>query len=98
MDSTTLGEMVHDVNILTVVANESYSDFTKALQSETAEIVADRPREVNEKLFEGNCSVLSNGGMILNELERKELWDRFYTNAPRLRTLSEKKYKNLKRV
>lgn len=61
MDSTTLGEMVHDVNILTVVANESYSDFTKALQSETADIVADRPREVNEKLFEGKLIIDING-------------------------------------
>ena len=52
MDIDALGELVHDINLLTVIANESYSEFTTALQKETAEIVADRPREVNELLFE----------------------------------------------
>lgn len=61
MDATKLGEAVHDVNILTVIANESYAGFTKALQDETADIVADRPREVNEKLFEGKVITDASG-------------------------------------
>ena len=61
MDSTKLGEAVHDTNILTVIANESYSDFTKALQEETAKIVADRPRVVDEKLFTGKVITDNNG-------------------------------------
>ena len=52
MDSNTLGEDVHNINVLTVIANESYDSFAKSLQSEIAEAVADRPREVTVNLFE----------------------------------------------
>src|SRR5699024_3944422 len=64
MDSTILGEDVHTVNTLTVVANESYEDFTKSLQSEIAAVVADRPREVTYELFKNKVIKDENG---LNE-------------------------------
>lgn len=51
MDSNLLGEDVHNVNVLTVVANESYDSFAKGLQTELAEAVADRPRMVTVDLF-----------------------------------------------
>ena len=51
MDSNVLGGDVHTVNVLTVIANESYDDFAKQLQSEIAEVVADRPVRVTEALF-----------------------------------------------
>ena len=41
MDSNLLGNDVHTVNVLTVVASESYDSFAKGLQSELAEVVAD---------------------------------------------------------
>lgn len=53
MDSNILGNDVHRVNVLTVIASESYDSFAKALQSELAEAVADRPREVTVELFLG---------------------------------------------
>ena len=43
MDAETLGDSVHDINKLTVVANESYSDFVDALQKETAAALRERP-------------------------------------------------------
>lgn len=52
MDENALGEDVHNVNVLTVIASESYDKFAKELQSELAEDVANRPRQVNELLFE----------------------------------------------
>lgn len=36
MDANVLGEDVHQVNVLTVIASESYEAFTRALQSEIA--------------------------------------------------------------
>ncbi len=42
MDAELLGEEVHEVNKLTVIANESYGDFTKALQRETREVLRER--------------------------------------------------------
>lgn len=53
MDKNVLGNDVHNVNVLTVVANESYESFAKGLQSEIAEAVADRPRAITEELFIG---------------------------------------------
>lgn len=64
MDSNALGGDVHNVNVLTVIANESYDSFAKRLQSEIAEVVADRPREVTADLFENKVIRDANG---LNE-------------------------------
>ncbi|MDO4711979.1 MAG: DEAD/DEAH box helicase family protein [Peptostreptococcaceae bacterium] len=53
MDANVLGNDIHHVNVLTVIASESYDSFAKGLQSEIAEAVADRPRAVTPELFEG---------------------------------------------
>lgn len=53
MDANLLGDDVHNVNMLTVIASESYDSFAKGLQAEIAEAVADRPRMVNADLFVG---------------------------------------------
>lgn len=50
-DAAVLGSDVHNVNVLTVIASESYDSFAKGLQSEIAEAVADRPRAVTRELF-----------------------------------------------
>ncbi len=42
MDAELLGDEVHEVNKLTVIANESYADFTSALQNETREVLRER--------------------------------------------------------
>ena len=64
MDSNVLGRDVHNTNVLTVVANESYDSFARCLQEEIAEVVADRPREVKADLFENKIIRDVNG---LNE-------------------------------
>lgn len=51
MDTNVLGNDVHDVNVLTVIANESYKKFAKELQDEIADAVADRPRAITAELF-----------------------------------------------
>jgi type III restriction enzyme len=53
MDTNILGNDVHNINILTVIASESYDAFAKGLQTELAEAVADRPRAVTVELFVG---------------------------------------------
>lgn len=52
MDENALGNDVHNINVLTVIASESYDKFAKSLQSEIAEAVGSRPRQVTEILFE----------------------------------------------
>lgn len=51
VDSETPGIDVHDINVLTVVASESYENFAKGLQSEIAETLSDRPRKANIEFF-----------------------------------------------
>ena len=45
--------IVHDVNILTVVASESYTDFVAGLQREIADSLSARPRKANVAFFTG---------------------------------------------
>lgn len=58
-----MGNDVHNVNILTVIASESYDSFAKGLQSEIAENVADRPRTITADLFVGK---------VINDLDGHE--------------------------
>ena len=51
---------VHDINVLTVVASESYKDFVGGLQKEIAENLSERPRQANAEYFEGK-SITVNG-------------------------------------
>jgi len=60
MDFERLGDAVHDINKLTVVANENYSTFVDALQKETKEALRERPTIANTAYFEGR-SVKTDG-------------------------------------
>ena len=51
MDVNALGNDVHNVNVLTVIASESYDSFAKGLQTELADAVANRPKAVTPELF-----------------------------------------------
>lgn len=53
MDANVLGNDVHKINVLTVIASESYDSFAKGLQTEIAATVADRPRAITPELFIG---------------------------------------------
>lgn len=61
MDVNALGNDVFNVNVLTVIASESYDAFAKGLQTEIAEAVADRPRAVTAELFIGKVIKDENG-------------------------------------
>jgi type III restriction enzyme len=70
MDVNALGNDVHNVNVLTVIASESYDSFAKGLQTELAEAVADRPKKVTQELFIDHLVVDSQGNefMITSEV------------------------------
>ena len=51
----------HDINVLTVVANESYEEFVKGLQSDIHDSLSARPRKANEGYFTGKVLVGANG-------------------------------------
>jgi len=84
MDENLLSrEEVHNVNVLTVIANESYDSFSKALQTEIAEAVADRPVKVEAKLFTekfGEDTALAIYESLIENgyVKRGELTEKYY--------------------
>jgi len=69
LDTNLLGEDVHNVNVLTVIANESYDSFAKGLQTELAEAVADRPRMVTADLFKNKVIKDADGAEQVVDIE-----------------------------
>lgn len=50
-DYELVGEQVHEINKLTVIASESYEAFAKGLQKEIADTLKDRPQKIEAKIF-----------------------------------------------
>lgn len=67
---------VHNVNVLTVVASESYSTFVDALQKDIKAELRDRPTVVEVDFFAGRQVTLPNTGetVTFNDRESKELY------------------------
>ena len=81
MDANVLGNDVHNINVLTVIASESYDAFAKGLQTEMAEAVADRPRAVTVDLFVGK--------VIKDESGNEQVIDRDTATAIHFDLISE---------
>ena len=60
-DEDLLGSAVFDTNILTIIASESYEDFSKGLQDEMAQAISTRPIIVTANLFDGKTIVFASG-------------------------------------
>ncbi|MGP5699568.1 type III restriction-modification system endonuclease [Glutamicibacter arilaitensis] len=52
---------VHEINELTVVTDESYTDFVKGLQDEISKSLASRPRKASIEFFTGKTIKTSEG-------------------------------------
>lgn len=61
MDATVPGISVHDINKLTVIANEAYEDFVNGLQNQIKANLFDRPSFIDTNYFKGR-KVNSNDG------------------------------------
>lgn len=61
MDANVLGNDVQSINVLTVIASESYDSFAKGLQTELADAVAGRPVAVTADLFKDKVIVDAGG-------------------------------------
>lgn len=57
-DKELLGDDVHNINVLTVIANESYADITNALQKETREALRERATKASTDYFKGKTITL----------------------------------------
>lgn len=58
---------VHDINVLTVVASESYKDFVAALQKDISDSLSARPRIADKAFFTGKMVVTPTGPVAVTE-------------------------------
>jgi type III restriction enzyme len=59
--------IVHDVNVLTVVASESYKDFVSALQRDISESLSARPRVADKAYFTGKVLNTPSGAVTVSD-------------------------------
>ena len=60
-DRMDLPATVHQINVLTVVASESYKDFVTALQRDISEGLSERPRVADQAYFKGKVLKTTSG-------------------------------------
>ncbi|MBW6512029.1 MAG: DEAD/DEAH box helicase family protein [Desulfuromonadaceae bacterium] len=65
---------VHDVNILTVVASESYKDFVANLQREISDSLSARPRKADEAYFTGKVITTETGTLEITPVMAKQIY------------------------
>ncbi|MCX7560218.1 DEAD/DEAH box helicase family protein [Sulfitobacter sp. F26204] len=64
---------VHDINVLTVVASESYKGFVTGLQKEIAENLSARPQLADADYFEGKSLKTGDLELVLDKTLAKKL-------------------------
>ncbi len=72
-DKELLGDEVHNINVLTVIANESYSDFTSALQRETREALRERATKATPSYFEGKTITVDGQPHVVTDREASRI-------------------------
>ena len=65
MDATIPNFDVHGMNVLTVIANDSYEDFVKGLQTEMKETLYERPSRASKEFFSGKKIVVGGEEKII---------------------------------
>lgn len=66
--------VVHDINVLTVVASESYKDFVAGLQKEISETLSSRPRQATEAYFTGKQLTTDEGPVEVTSTMAKQIY------------------------
>ena len=80
MDQELLGDAVHDINRLTVIANESYSTFADALQKETRDALRERPSVANVAYFEGRKFKVGEDEHVVSQMEASAIINYLFEN------------------
>ena len=64
---------VHEINVLTVIASESYKDFIKNLQEEISDSLSTRPRKANEEYFTGKVIKTETGSTQITPIMARQI-------------------------
>ena len=65
---------VHETNVLTVVANESYQSFVSSLQSEISESLSERPRTADVEYFTGKILAAPKGNIAVTPQMARQIY------------------------
>ncbi len=68
-------EIVHKYNILTVVANESFTNYVKALQKDIKESITARPIKANKEYFTGKYIQTVDGKIKITQNQAQSIED-----------------------
>ena len=66
--------IVHDVNVLTVVASESFKEFVTALQKDISDSLSARPKVANEAYFTGKVLKTPTGNVEVTPQLAKQIY------------------------
>lgn len=65
--------IVHDVNVLTVVASESYKDFVAALQKDISDSLSARPKVADKAYFAGKIVTTESGPITVTDEQATDI-------------------------
>lgn len=74
MDAETCGENVHNINMLTVIASESYKSFVTDLQADIKTVLYDRPSKATAEYFDGKSIMVGEQRIIIDSKQAKAIY------------------------
>ncbi len=74
MDAERCGEQVQDINLLTVIAGEGYSDFVSGLQQGIRADMYDRPTKATQEYFIGKTVMVGERPVVLDVRQAKDIY------------------------
>lgn len=73
-DRMDIPAVVHNINVLTVIASESYKDFVAGLQQEIGDTLSARPRQATEAYFTGKQLITKEGPVEVTTAMAKQIY------------------------
>ena len=80
MDAETLGDKVQDINVLTVIASESYAAFVDGLQRQMEAVLYDRPRKATIEYFSGKSIKLDGQTVKVDDRQARAIYQYLVRN------------------
>ena len=74
MDNDSCGDNVHNINMLTVIASESYKNFVADLQSDIKTVLYDRPSKATIEYFVGKTVMNGEIPVVIDNKQAKAIY------------------------
>ena len=74
MDNDSCGDNVHNINMLTVIASESYKNFVADLQSDIKTVLYDRPSKATMEYFVGKTVMNGENPVVIDAKQAKAIY------------------------